>query len=302
MHPACWDIFLQNHAVLATRNPFTPNLNLLGEIFANQELEGDGQGLQPDWSKDYAGPNLFYSDGWAYHEDLEASEVWGVLEESDKWDFLVYDPETVTGIEEILNNPPLLQSGLQTRETSLTAKEDHLFSRLPQEILQGILCLLPTSSVQAVRLASRVMAAIPLTFSYWRSRFEFPNELSRIELPQALFPSQMNGQVVDWKSLCQQLLRPVGEQYKWWENRKRISTLTKRLAQRLLSESTAQVSKGQEQAVGKKVWYVVASLRVPGKMPPTTYQQFLETGLLQEPKNSSWSPSVPGCHGKRWLE
>lgn len=248
-HPACWDIFLQNHAVLATRNPLNPDLDLLGEIFANQELEEDA-GFRPDWSKDYAGAELFHSDGWAYHDELERSEVRLELEGSDEWDFIVCDPEKVTGLDEILNDPPLLPSGFQIRKTPLTSEEDDLFSQLPQEILQEILCLLPTSSVQAVRLASHVMAAIPLTFSYWRSRFEFPNELSHIKLPQALFPSQTNGQVIDWKSLCHRLLRPVGEQFKWWENRKRISTLTRKLAQKLLSESTQHASRGQEQEQG----------------------------------------------------
>ncbi len=120
MHPACWDIFLQSYAVLATKNPLTPDLDRLGDILANQELEGDGQGFRPDWSKDYAGANLFYSDGWAWNEELDGSEVRLLLENSDEWDFIVHDPERVTGLDEILNNPPLLPLASSTGDTAHT--------------------------------------------------------------------------------------------------------------------------------------------------------------------------------------
>ncbi len=94
------------------------------------------------------------------------------------------------------------------------------------------------------------MADVPLSFSYWKSKFEYPHELSHVRLPQTLFPSQMDGQVVNWETLCHQLLRAVRDQFKWLESQKRISTLTRKLAQKLLFESTTNSSKGQEQTVG----------------------------------------------------
>lgn len=252
MHPACWNIFLQNHAIYAIKNPLTPDLDLLGKIFTTQEVEEEGRGLRPDWIKDYAGPEWFWDDGWAYNDEPESSGVRVLLEESDKWDFLVANPESVTGLDGILDNPPLLPLGLQRLETPLPSKGDDFFSRLPQEILEEIFCLLPTSSVQAVRLASRVMAAVPLPVSYWHSRFKFPNELSHIRLSRVRFRGQINGQFVDWKNLCYRLLQPVGEQYRWWENRRRISTLTRELVQRLLYGSPTYASQGQEQAVERE--------------------------------------------------
>ncbi|KNG83542.1 hypothetical protein ANOM_010560 [Aspergillus nomiae NRRL 13137] len=45
------------------------------------------------------------------------------------------------------------------------------FQKLPQEILEQIQMLLPSRSVADVRLASRSFAALPLTQSFWASRF-----------------------------------------------------------------------------------------------------------------------------------
>ena len=51
-----------------------------------------------------------------------------------------------------------------------------------------------------------------------------------MRLPPALLRSgQVGEQWVDWQRLCDQLLHPVGDGYKWWQNRKRIIALNKEL-------------------------------------------------------------------------
>lgn len=241
MYPACWGICLQSHAVLGTHSPHMPDLDLLGQVFTTQELEKDGQGFKPDWTVDYAGAELFYIDGWAWSEE-PVSEIRLFLEKMIEWDFIVQDPERVLGLNERTQNPPLLETESQTIQ--FTCNTNDIFMRLPQEILQELLCFLPTSAVQAVRLASRSMAAVPLSATYWRSRFQFPNELSHINLPLTSSSGQVDYTFVDWKNLCDRLFHPIGEQFKWWQNRKRISTLTRKLAQRLLHQRTINLSEG----------------------------------------------------------
>ena len=71
-----------------------------------------------------------------------------------------------------------------------------------------------------------------LSSRYWRSRFEFPNELCHVGLPPALLTSgQVGDQSVDWRCLCDQLMHPVGERFGWWQNRKRITALNKKLVE-----------------------------------------------------------------------
>ena len=238
MHAACWDIFLQNHALLATKNPLIPDLNLLGQIFASQELEGDGQGFKPTWTPDYGQAEIFHClDGWSYHEEPEASQVRGLSEEMDELDFIVCDPEKVRGFDDVLGNPPVATYPLDEQGPPLNrhgAKEE-IFQKLPLEILQAVLCFLPTPSVRNLRLASRTLAAVGLNTEFWRSRFSFPNEVCHVTLPENI---KSKVRTVDWNGLYSCLLHPTGEESKWWENRNRISTLTTRLVQKLLSQGS----------------------------------------------------------------
>lgn len=234
MHTPCWEMFLQNHALHATREPLRPNLSKLAEIFAAQDLEEGYRGLIPSWAGDYAGPERFWSDGWAYRAD-GASEVVELLEAAPEWDFLVHDPGNVQGFTELLENPPLASKS--SNPSSIIPWKGHTrdpFSRLPTELLMEILCLLPTSSGQALRLASRAMASVTLSSSFWRSRFHFPNELCHIRLPQRLQAGpQVDTMAVDWRGLCYRLLHSSGES---WQNRKRIMTLNEKLVRMMLAE------------------------------------------------------------------
>ena len=230
---------MQNHALFAKEKASAPNLDTLGQLLASQTLEeGDERGLRPDWTDDYLGPEQFWADGWRYHEEPEASEVAGVLDDTAEWDFLVYDPTIVPNFDEVLNNPPHVSNEQPSHlvHSTFSRKDDIL--NLPAEILLNILCLLPTSSVRALRQASRRFASVHLISTYWRSRFAYPNELCNIPLPITLLSGQQGNSQVDWKALCDKLLHPPPElQNEGWRNRKRISLLTQKLVQRMLPKN-----------------------------------------------------------------
>lgn len=234
MHPPCWDIFLQKYALLATRAPLQPNLSKLADIIVAQDLEVGKRGLIPSWAGDYAGPEQFWSDGWTYHPDPDASGLAGLLEVAPEWDFLVHDPSDAQEFANLLENPPLASD--DSNSSTITQWRGYTqdpFSCLPPELLMEVLCLLPTASGQAVRLASRAMASIRLSSSFWRSRFDFPNEFCHVKLPQRLqVRAQADNSVVDWRKLCDRLLHSTGES---WQNRKRIMTLNEKLVRILLA-------------------------------------------------------------------
>ena len=97
-----------------------------------------------------------------------------------------------------------------------------------------VLGLLPTPSVRAVRLASRLMTSTPLTNSFWRTRFDYPNECSTFVLPERFF--SRTEIPVDWKTLRERLLDSFRAGNKRWLNRQRISSLTSKLVRKVLSK------------------------------------------------------------------
>ena len=238
VHPVCWDLFLQNHALLAGPNACNPDLNLLGDILSSQDLEKDGRGLYPSWTKDYEGPEQFWADGWRHHEEPEASEVAGILDWSTEWDFLVKDPGSIEGFDDIITNPPLATTGKVSLASKVKPSNNSTcpFARLPQELLLGILTLLPTPSVGAVRVATPSMAIVKLSMAFWRSRFEFPNELSHITPPSTLSIGQGTGVNIDWIELRRRILGAPDDMNECLRNRRRIQRLTRLLVQDLLEK------------------------------------------------------------------
>lgn len=220
MHPCCLDILVQQHALVAPPNKACLDLNELGRIFLQVELGTSGDGLLPDWTTDFTGPKRF-----AWIEDDNDNFAY-----TPKCNFLARDPGIACGFDELLANPPLESNANMSPRTQLVDDGGDVFSSLPEELLEKIVLLLPSASVRDVQLSSRRMASLHLSSRYWRSRFEFPNELCHVRLPPALLNSgQVGGKWVDWRCLCDQLLHPVGEKYEWWQNRKRITALNKKL-------------------------------------------------------------------------
>ena len=223
MHPRCWDILLQQHALVAPPTKTCLDLNELGKIFIQVPQMGPfGGGFRPDWTTDYAEPEQFF---WMGQEDR-------IFQQAPEWKFLTHDPGTACGFDELLANPPLESAASMSPRIEFTDDGGDIFHRLPAEILTEILVLLPSTSVRDLQFASRKMASIHLSSRYWRSRFEFPNDLCHVRLPPALLKSgQVGEQWVDWRRFCDQLLHPVGDGYGWWKNRKRITAMNKSLVE-----------------------------------------------------------------------
>lgn len=239
IHPACWDILLQQHALLAAPTRTCLDLTELSKVFLQIPLGPKGDRFRPDWVVDYAGPERFF---WIRGDSLERKSLLAERE----WHFLARDPGMVLGFDDLLANPPLEHATNLPPQSPFLASVGDIFSRLPVEILTEILVLLPSTSVRSLQLASRATASLHLSSRYWRSRFEFPNELCHVTLPPAL---QRSGRVgerrVDWRRLCDQLLHPVGEEFGWWQNRKRITALNKQLVKSLsLRQSDGRLKEG----------------------------------------------------------
>ena len=267
-------------------------MELLGEVFQSLELEGGGSGLKPDWTTDYAGAEQFYDDGWAWSEDTEASNVRILLEDTEEWDFIVYDPERIKSGDEILQGLPTLARNSIPQQISLRRDTKEVFLRLPPELLPQILCFLPTLSVRSLRLASRVMANVPLNSMYWKSRFAFPNELSGVQFPTELLKQQTGDMRVDWERLCNQLLHP-NESYPSWENRKRISSLTAKLAQSLLLKSvpnteTRDETKGEltDEGLICRQYFTSSSRKISKYQSVTFGREFFQDALKNLSVNS----------------
>lgn len=243
MHPACWQIFSQVHALLAQRNSLSPDLERLGHIFAHSDLEERGRGLVPDWAGDYAGPEQFWDDGWTWNENIDASVVAALLEEKPEWDYLVSNPSVSIDLNQLMQHPPMITSStLSLSPVQPNVDTQDILSRLPEELLLEIMCLLPTTSFQNVRLASKVMASVPLGLSFWRSRFAYPNELCHVRLP-AEFPrgDQCGTLSVDWRELCYRLLHlDHSRQPESWKNRRRVVSLNSKLVRMVLSDGSSR--------------------------------------------------------------
>lgn len=159
----------------------------------------------------------------------------GVLDYSAEWDFLVHDPTGLPNFDELFNSPPLVPSEQTSCISHIAANQGHDFPHLPAEVVLKVLCLLPTLSVQALRLASRQFGSVHLNSIYWRSRFDYPNELCHIQLPSTFLSGQHESSHINWSALCERLLHSLEPYHPAWQNRKRISSLTRRLVERLLS-------------------------------------------------------------------
>ncbi len=133
--------------------------------------------FRPDWITDFTGPERFYCI-----ED-------GLSEGPPVCNFIVRDPGTAYGFDELLANPPLEPAANTSPRIVFTDDGGDIFSCLPEELLTRILVLLPSALVRDVQLASKKMASVHLSSRYWRSRFGFPNELCHVKLPPTLLES-----------------------------------------------------------------------------------------------------------------
>ena len=238
-------------------------IQMLGTTLSAQQLEPESRGLRPDWTTDYNGPEEFWDDGWTNVEDIDASSVAVNLDFLEQWDYLVYNPDATTTLERIFAEPPLITPSQASTKVVTDVgsiptppSENHSsgLDNLPAELRSTVLELLPSTSVANLRLASRAMSTMPLASRFWRSRFQYPHELSHVALPPGLQLFQHYDEAtVDWHALYKTLMSLKEEDCKGWANRRRIARLCQRLTQRIISGKPIVDRHGSVGNDGKKV-------------------------------------------------
>ncbi|KAI9798516.1 MAG: hypothetical protein M1833_004783 [Piccolia ochrophora] len=230
VHQACWNILRKTYCSSVGHE--TVNVNLLGQVLASQDADNDEQFLTPDWSGDW-GESAWFPDGWM-DDNGAAGDIDD--EDLDVFDYLARDPEDMTELEPLLLNPPETSTP-PVAPVQITledgASQRQKLPRFPSELWIQILCLLPTKSVLSLRLASRLIAAIPLSQQWWLSRFEFPHELCHLPVPTEAINSVSPPVYIDWLAYVTRVLHPSGESFPCWTNRKRILRLNFFLTRRL---------------------------------------------------------------------
>ena len=263
-HAACWDLFVQEHALLAKEDAGNPDLDVLGRLISSQRLEEEGRGLHPDWAEDYDGPETFWSDGWADHPEPEASNVAGILDSYSQLDYLVKDPFKLSEqAQDFCNEPPVLSSTQGQASIGIDGRGDGYFSRFPVEILSHLISFLPTQSVRALRLASRAIARIGLDSTFWHSRFVFPNELNHVVTIPTQSMNTHNQSTIDWRLLYKQYSSvSPGDDYR--KNRQRIRSLNQQLLQRMWSHTDSVKTVESNGASVTPISLCCQKLKVPG--------------------------------------
>src|SRR5437868_1008814 len=114
--------------------------------------------------------------------------------------YITTDPLHIPKFQAILDNPPLISFSNHpiTLQSFKQGAPRDLFSRLPNEILDIILCQLRSKDVTRLRQAVRSIAEQPLTNSFFRSRFKDPHEMHFI-YESATARSEVGK--IDWREL-----------------------------------------------------------------------------------------------------
>ncbi|EWC48676.1 hypothetical protein DRE_01898 [Drechslerella stenobrocha 248] len=114
--------------------------------------------------------------------------------------YIAADPLQIPKLQAILDDPPLVSAvGCPPqRALSLGRGPKDLFSRLPNEILDIIMCQLKSCDVTNLRLAVRSLAESPLTNSFFRSRFKEPHEMHFVYESTGVRSTEGK---VDWEKL-----------------------------------------------------------------------------------------------------
>ncbi|KAE8378910.1 hypothetical protein BDV26DRAFT_178586 [Aspergillus bertholletiae] len=110
------------------------------------------------------------------------------------------------------------------------------FQELPQEILEQIQMLLPSHSVANVRLASRPFASLPLTQSFWASRFACHQERGYcFEARYLLCSGAHTMRSRDWKTFYDETA-VTSKSTNELKNRKRIWSYLRNIADLILEQ------------------------------------------------------------------
>jgi len=247
MHPPCLEILKQQYFQHARGTSF--DTNILGRIISSQPLDESVSGLKPDWSDGgYLGAEQFWQDGSDWMDEPPLEDEYPDMETMITYHFL--DPGGVKGLDMLLRDPPRAGTSRYSDAVTLAGATPatDCFMRLPQELRSIILCYLPASDVTSARLASRAMGSVPLSESYWHSRFDFPFELSHLDWESSWISGSTEAALIDWPAFCSSLLHTDENErdFGWRRNRNRISSLMKGLAFRILQDQGLIVDTEEE--------------------------------------------------------
>ena len=106
------------------------------------------------------------------------------------------NPYTIPEIDEWLQNTPPFNDGFGLSQEFGASIAD-IFMQLPTELLDFILCELPSSAIASLRSASKTFANLTLSRSFWKSRFQPGQEFEHVfETRRLNMQSSIN-----WKGL-----------------------------------------------------------------------------------------------------
>ena len=206
---------------------------------------------------------MFWSDGWAYHPEPEASNVAGILDSYSQLDYLVKDPLKIgEQAQEICNRPPVLASIQVQGSVAVIGGDDGYFSRFPVELLTQVISFLPTQSVLDFRLSSRAIARIELDSTFWHSRFVFPNEFSHVFIPSTQSITDRKQSTIDWKMLYKKL-SSVTPDDECSRNRQRIQSLNEQLLMRIRSHVGSVETVESKRASPTSAYVCRQKLKIP---------------------------------------
>ncbi|KAI9642829.1 hypothetical protein NHQ30_008562 [Ciborinia camelliae] len=235
MHPVCLELLEQNYSSLARGTTF--NIDVLAKILASQDINVTGQGIKPDWScGTYDGAEYL----WLHGSDWMRRSAENIIPELEGYDYLVKDPASVQSFDNLLRSPPTreqIENAPSSQATAISPAYTYAtdcFAELPKELLIEIVCLLPTLDMRSFRSASRTIATLPLTQTYWRTRFDYPHELSHVHRDPSWALSEVHNGSIDWKFLYNTVLHAGGDDSAWFKNWNRIRSLTRKLAYEIL--------------------------------------------------------------------
>lgn len=139
MHPCYQEILLQQHALIAPPTETCLDPPELAKTLIQIPLGKRGGGFRPDWATDYDGPEPFWWIG-----DEETPDI---FPETSEWRFLQRDPGMACGFDQLFASPPLESAATMSPRVRFIQYRGDIFSRIPEEIINEILVLLPSASV-----------------------------------------------------------------------------------------------------------------------------------------------------------
>ncbi|KAK6348808.1 hypothetical protein TWF730_009578 [Orbilia blumenaviensis] len=174
-------------------------LSLVRKGFGNGDISGWDDGASPfrQSISDGTFPSFIDHSSWSSTRTLLDGKAFGGR---GMLPYIAADPLKIPKLQAILDNPPLISSSSHTLRHQFSQSQGprDLFSKLPNEILDIVLCQLRSRDVTNLRLAVRSIAESPLTNSFFRSRFKDPHEMHFVY--ESATARSVEGKI-DWRHL-----------------------------------------------------------------------------------------------------